>query len=192
MAVTSAFRAFVNRIVNPDIRRAFEFLGGSTAFNDALSTTTGSISGNATVGGTLAVTGTSTLTGAASLVGGFQTTAQTVTPAADSGVGSVILPNTRNVTLAANTTDANDWFVLPAIATVPVGHTITIQAGAANCEMRTPATSNTTINGEDCDGTKEYLVTATDTVVVTKTGATSWIGVSYTALGAVRTAVVPD
>lgn len=162
-----------------------------TQLFDDLSTT-GLTTTGATSTGTLAVSSTSTLTGAVSMVGGFQTTAQTVTPAADSGVGSTILPNTRNVTLAANTTDVNDWFVLPAIASVPIGHMIIIQAGAANCEMRTVATSGTTINGEDGDGTKEYLVTATDTIIVIKSAATGYIAVSLTALGAVRTAVVPD
>jgi len=99
----------------------------------------------------------------------------------------------RVVTVGAVTNDANDWITLPPIADVPLGHEITIQCAAGtNFELRTPASSNTTINGQDSDGTKEYLCTDTETVVVKKTLATGWIAVGYTALGAVATAVVPD
>ena len=100
----------------------------------------------------------------------------------------------RAAAVGAVTTDVNDWIVLPAIASVPIGHTIRIAANAGgNFEMRTPAASNTTINNVDADGgAAEYLVTDTDLVVVTKHTATGWIAVSYTNLGAVRTAVVPD
>lgn len=119
--------------------------------------------------------------------------AMTITPAADNGAGSTIPANVTQVVLAANTNDANDWFNLPPIADVPIGHQIIIAVnGGANCEMRTPATSGTTINNEDCDGTKEYLCTSTDTIIVTKRSTTGWIGQSLTVLGAVRTAVVPD
>lgn len=99
----------------------------------------------------------------------------------------------RNVTVGTVTNDANDWIILPPIADVNIGHQIIIQCSAGgNFELRTPASSNTKINDVDSDGSQEYLCTDTDTVVVTKTGDTTWIGVSYTKLGAVRTAVVPD
>lgn len=117
---------------------------------------------------------------------------QAVTPAADSGVTSQIQPGVEFVNLTANTTDVNDWFELPPIASVPIGFQIRIAAGAANCEMRTPAASNTKINDVDSDGSQEYLVTATHLVVVTKLNTTAWVATSYTKLGAVVTAVVPD
>src|SRR3990167_9245966 len=73
---------------------------------------------------------------------GYESPAQIVTPAADSGAGSTILPTSKSVTVAAVTNDANDWIVLPALANVPIGHTITILCSACgNFEMRTPATS---------------------------------------------------
>ena len=190
MAVSATFRSYLNKIVNTDIRRALEAVMGVSG---TLTPADLAVVGNETVGGTLTVTGTSTFTGAQSLVGGFQTTAHTVTPDAVSSAAATILPNTRNVTLAANVNDANDWFVLPAIASVPMGHTIVIVTNAAaNCEMRTPASSTTTINAQNSDGTKEYLCTGGDVVVVTKNLSTGWIGTSYTSLGAVRAAVVPD
>lgn len=117
----------------------------------------------------------------------------TITPAADNGAGSTIPAGAQHVTLAANTTDANDWFTLPPIADVPIGHTIRIAVnGGANCEMRTPAGSNTKINDVDSDGSQEYLCTSTDLVIVTKHTTTGWVAQSLTKLGAVRTAVVPD
>ena len=97
------------------------------------------------------------------------------------------------VTVGGVTNDANDFIQLPAIANVPVGHTINIIAAASsNFELRTPASSGTTINNVDSDGTQEYLVTDTDMVRITKTLATGWVAQSITNLGAVRTAVVPD
>lgn len=121
----------------------------------------------------------------------FSVIADDATPAV---VGQNVIPEVaRQVTVTAVTNDANDWIVLPPIANVPIGHSITIYAGAgSNFELRTPASSNTKINDIDSDGTQEYLVTDTDTVVVTKITSTAWIGVSYTKLGAVRTAVIPD
>lgn len=91
------------------------------------------------------------------------------------------------------TNDTNDWVVLPSLSAVEIGHTIRIYAGASsNFELRTPASSNEKINDVDSDGTQEYLVTDTDTVIVTKISSTAWIAQSITKLGAVRTAVVPD
>lgn len=106
---------------------------------------------------------------------------------------NVIPANIDSVVLDANVNGVNDFVVLPALASVPNGHIITILAGAANCELRTPASSTEEINSENCDGTKEYLITATDIVKVTKIDNTiGWMGASWTKLGAKRTAVVPD
>ncbi len=109
-------------------------------------------------------------------------------------VGNSIPPNAKSVVVSAVETNADDWITLPALADVPNGHEIIIVAAAgANFEMRTPASSNEKINNEDCDGTKEYLVTDTDVLRVIKRNNTDgWIAQSLTNLGAVRTAVVPD
>jgi hypothetical protein len=97
------------------------------------------------------------------------------------------------VAVTAVEASANDFITLPTISTVPFGHEIKILCLAgSNFELRTPALSGNTINGVDSDGTNEYLCTDTDTIIVTKSSLLGWIAQSYTALGALRTAVVPD
>lgn len=134
-----------------------------------------------------------TLTAVHTFGNGYLETAQTVTPDAVSGAGATIGDGVHDVTVAAVTNDANDWIVLPAIANVPIGHTIRIAANAGgNFEMRTPASSNTKINDVDSDGSQEHLCTDTDLIIVTKRTTTGWVAQSLTKLGAVRTAVIPD
>lgn len=118
---------------------------------------------------------------------------QTLTAAADSGAGSSILPATKMVNVTGVTTDANDWIVLPAIASVPIGHEIYIACNAgSNFELRTPASSNTKINDVDSDGSQEHLCTDTHLIRIVKHTTTGWVAQSLTKLGAVATAVVPD
>lgn len=119
---------------------------------------------------------------------------QTVKPAAADGVGTKILPGIVNVLVDTNTTDVNDWITLPAVASVPIGHTITVVGNTAGCEVRTPATSNEKINNVDSDGTQEYILAATTPIhKFTKIDNTQgWMGQGFTRLGAVVTAVVPD
>jgi hypothetical protein len=122
----------------------------------------------------------------------LQFAVETVTPNNDSGAASSITAGVRSVTVAAVTNDANDWIVLPAIADVPVGHQIVIDCAAGtNFEMRTVASSGTTINGVDSDGTQEYLCTDTEVIFVTK-HADGYVATALSALGAVVTAVIPD
>jgi hypothetical protein len=117
----------------------------------------------------------------------------TLTPDAAGSIVNTINPYTRQVRLGANVSGVTDFTVLPALADVPNGHTITITAGSANSEVRTPATSAEEINSEDCDGTKEYLLTATEIHVFRKIDSTiGWMGQGFSAIGAVVTAVVPD
>ncbi len=107
---------------------------------------------------------------------------------------NVIPPLTKVVKVVGVANDANDWIVLPSLASCPDGHQITILCSAgANFEVRTPASSAEEINSEDCDGTKEYLATDTQILYITKINNTiGWMGNAYTAIGAVATAVVPD
>lgn len=124
---------------------------------------------------------------------GFHLKPVVLTAAATNSASNSIPPKAKVAVVTAVANDANDWITLPAIADVPIGHKITIIAGASsNFELRTPASSNTKINDVDSDGSQEYLVTDTHTVEVTKISSTAWIGVSYTKLGAVVTAVIPD
>jgi hypothetical protein len=107
---------------------------------------------------------------------------------------NVILPGITGVYVDGVTNNADDFVVLPALADVPNGFTITMvgQAGS-NFEVRTPASSNEEINSEDCDGTKEYLFTNTQIHEFVKIDNTiGWMGHGYSAIGAVVTAVVPD
>lgn len=128
------------------------------------------------------------------VTGGTTQNATPRTPAADSGPNSVINNNVTAVDVGAVTNDANDWLVLPSLAGVQVGHTIKIACNAGtNFELRTPASSGEKINTVDSDGSAEYLCTDTDTVIIWKlSDADGWVAQSITALGAVRTAVIPD
>ena len=119
---------------------------------------------------------------------------QSVVGADAEGVTNTILPSSTQVTVTGVTVNADDFVVLPALASVPNGHRVTILANAgSNFEVRTPASSGEEINSEDCDGTKEYLVTSTQIHYFTKINNTiGWMGNGYSAIGAVVTAVVPD
>ncbi len=85
-----------------------------------------------------------------------------LTPDDAQGPVNSIAPGVVSVRIGANVNNADDFLVLPSLATVPNGHRITLIAGVANCELRTPAASAEEINSEDCDGTKEALLTATN------------------------------
>lgn len=124
---------------------------------------------------------------------GFHLKPLVLTPAATASSVNSIPPRAKVVRLGANVNDTNDFTVLPSLASVPSGHQITIIAGAANSELRTPAASGEEINSEDCDGTKEALLTATNIYTVTKIDNTiGWMLEGRTAIGAFQTAVVPD
>lgn len=116
-----------------------------------------------------------------------------LTPDSAASAANSIPAGVRSVRLGANVNGVTDFTVLPALSSVPSGHTITIIAGAANSELRTPAASGEEINSEDCDGTKEALLTATNIYTVTKIDNTiGWMLEGRTAIGAFQTAIVPD
>lgn len=122
----------------------------------------------------------------------FRITADDATPAV---VGqNSVPPYAMNVVVIGVQNDANDWIILPSLASVPNGHKITVIGSAgANFEVRTPASSGEEINSEDCDGTKEYLFTDTQIHTFTKINNTiGWMGEGRTAIGAFATAVIPD
>ena len=112
----------------------------------------------------------------------------------DAVSGATVPYNCKSVDVQTVVNDANDWIGLPTLADVPNGHVITICCNAGtNFEMRTPSASNEKINNVDADGTQEYLCTDTDVIRVVKMSSTAgWMGYSYTRLGAVRAAVIPD
>lgn len=117
----------------------------------------------------------------------------TMTPDDSESSLNMIAPGATSIRLAANVNGATDFIVLPSLASVPTGHIVTIVAGAVGCEVRTPADSDEEINSENCDGTKEYILAATQIHRFTKIDNTiGWMGQGFTAIGAVATAVVPD
>lgn len=107
---------------------------------------------------------------------------------------NVVPPLARVVEVQGVVNDANDFIVLPSLASVPNGHQIIVIGSAGgNFEVRTPASSAEEINSEDCDGTKEYLFTDTEIHTFTKIDNTiGWMGAGKTAIGADNTPVVPD
>lgn len=116
-----------------------------------------------------------------------------VTPDDAQGTVNSVLADVCVVKVGANVNDTDDFLVLPSLASVPHGHQIVVIAGAANCEVRTPASSDEEINSENCDGTKEYLLTATQIHTFTKIDNTiGWMGEGRTAIGAYATAIIPD
>lgn len=126
-------------------------------------------------------------------VKGINIEAFTVFPNSAQGAANTVPAGVTVVKVGANVNDVNDFLVLPSLATVESGHQIVVIAGAANCEVRTPASSNEEINSEDCDGTKEYLLTATQIHTFTKIDNTiGWMGEGRTAIGAYAAAVIPD
>jgi len=117
----------------------------------------------------------------------------TMTPDDSESSLNMIAPGAISIRLAANVNGATDFIVLPSLASVPTGHIVTIVAGAVGCEVRTPADSDEEINSENCDGTKEYILAATQIHRFTKIDNTiGWMGQGFTAIGAVATAIVPD
>ena len=127
-------------------------------------------------------------------VDGVEVTPVILIAAAAQGTGNSIPPLAQTVEVQGVANDANDFIVLPSLASVPNGHRITVIGSAgANFEVRTPASSAEETNSEDCDGTKEYLFTDTQIHYFTKIDNTiGWMGNGYSAIGSVVTAVIPD
>lgn len=123
---------------------------------------------------------------------GLELEQQEVFPNSAEGAANTVTPGVRVVKVGANVNGTSDFFVLPSLALVPNGHVITVIAGAANSNVRTPASSNEKINAQDSDGTKQYLLTATQIHTFTKIDNTiGWMGEGRTAIGAYATAIVP-
>jgi hypothetical protein len=117
--------------------------------------------------------------------------ARAVVPTNDGLGNGLILPTDRFV--EATSPNADFILTLPTASAATRGRVIEIWVvPATNCELRTPAASNQTINGVDSDGTQEALLAHTHLYRLTQHLATGWLMEKLTALGAVATAVVPD
>jgi hypothetical protein len=80
--------------------------------------------------------------------------------------------------------NATDRMTLPAIASVPLNHTIRLSVAANGHRLVTPATSNTKINNVDADaGAATLTVPANSITLVTKQAADNWIAECFVAAG---------
>lgn len=113
--------------------------------------------------------------------------ARAVIPTADGLSTGLILASDRYI--GVTSAGANDIITLPAIADVPLGKEIWGKNGATACEMRTPASSNTPINGTDADST-EAVIAANVAFMVKKVSATAWALLTLT--GGAVAAPTPD
>ncbi|MCI5075647.1 hypothetical protein [Oricola sp.] len=117
--------------------------------------------------------------------------ARAVVPTADGLTTGLILPGDRLV--EATSADANHILTLPLATAATRDREIHIWvAPSTNCELRTPADSDQTINNVNSDGTNEALLTHTQLYICRQHLATGWLLQAFTALGAVATAIVPD
>lgn len=125
---------------------------------------------------------------------GIDVQALRLSPTSAAGVTNSIPKTRTSVVLLANVNGVTDFTVLPRIDEVPNGHCITIVAGVAASEVRTPSGSTTKINNVDCsDDATEYLLTAYAVTKFTKISDTiGWMGLGWTKLGAIIGAVTPD
>ncbi|RWE91351.1 hypothetical protein [Mesorhizobium sp.] len=113
-----------------------------------------------------------------------------VVPTADGLTTGLILDTDSFV--EATSADANHILTLPLASAATRGREIWIWVvPAVNCELRTPALSNQTINNVDSDAS-EALLTHTQLYVARQHLATGWLLQAFTALGAVAAAIVPD
>lgn len=124
-------------------------------------------------------------------IGGSQPCSPSTLTAA--GSANLILPGVTNVAVGANINNTSDWLTLPALASVPVGHTVTVVSNAAGHKVRTPASSTQKINNVNSDGTASYAIPAGSQVHIFRKidNTIGWVGQGFTALGAVVAAIVP-
>lgn len=114
-----------------------------------------------------------------------------VVPTAD-GLTTGLILDTDSFVIATSA-NADHILTLPSASAATVGREIDIWVVAStNCELRTPASSNQTINNVDSDGSQEALLTHSQFYTVKQVTATGWLLFARTALGAVATAIIPD
>lgn len=100
--------------------------------------------------------------------------AQAVTATAD-GLTTGLIDAATTIAIITSAS-ANNIATLPGIAenSLPIGHTVKGRIAATGCEIRTPATSNETINGVDADASEAALA-ANNAFIATVESATGWM-----------------
>lgn len=114
-------------------------------------------------------------------------TARAITATVGGLTTGLILASDRWVTITSG--DAAHIVTLPAIADVALGQKIEGLNGGTACEMRTPASSGTTINGTNGDSL-ESVIAANAYFEAQKISATGWR--LTTQVGATIASPVPD
>ena len=94
----------------------------------------------------------------------------------------------------ATSANAAHWLTLPLATAATRGKELWIWVvPSTNCELRTPASADQTINNVACGSSaNEALLTHTQLYICRQHLATGWLLQAFTALGAVATAIVPD
>ena len=159
----------------------------SSGQNNFEVTGTLTVTGAQTFTGATTLSSTLTVTGAATFTAGAQSSAVARTATADGLTTGIIAAGTSFVSVTS--ADANHIITLP---TAVVGNIIDMWVGATGFELRTPASSNATINNVDSDGTNELAIPATTHVRATCVAANTWIVDAWDELGADVAALVPD
>lgn len=113
--------------------------------------------------------------------------ARAVVPTADGLTTGLLLATDTFVSVAS--ADAAHIITLPAIADVALGKEIWGKLGGTACEIRTPATSNTKINGGDADS-NESVLAANATFMAKKVAADEWTVLTF--VGGALAAPIPD
>jgi hypothetical protein len=115
-----------------------------------------------------------------------------VVPTSDGLTTGLILDTDEFV--EATSAGANNILTLPLATAETRGREILIWVvPSTNCELRTPASANQTINNVACGSSaNEALLTHSQLYVARQHLATGWLLQAFTALGAVATAIVPD
>lgn len=108
------------------------------------------------------------------------------------GLTTGLITDEDTFVIATNGGSADNIITLPLATSETRGRRIAIYASGGNVELRTPASSNQTINNVDSDGSQEALLTSGNFYYAIQTLDTGWILTGYTNLGAVQTAIVPD
>ncbi len=122
----------------------------------------------------LSIGGTDVTATAAEINTAANQAAQAVTATSDGLTTGLIAADTTVAILTS--ASANNIATLPGIAAnaLPIGHRLVARIKATGCEIRTPASSNETINGVDADSS-EAAMTANQAALFVVEAATGWL-----------------
>ena len=155
------------------------------AEDDIILTTTGKLTITNTEA--MTVSGATTLTGAATATAGIQASSVGVTATTDGLTTGLIPSGTSFVTVTSDSADK--VVVLPAAV---IGNVIWITVPATGCELETLATTNTTINTVDCDGTNQLALVAGSIYRAVCTKAITYVVTGASTLGANEDSLTPN